>query len=580
MVNNSNLVTLLGHWAADRPDRMAYSFLKEDKTISSTLSYQKLEQQAKAIAALIQSQTIPGNRILLIYPPGVEFCSAFFGCLCAGAIAVPVPAPEIFGRSRIVSRINTIAGDAQISMILTTEQIKGRLEKLDSWTSQFSSKKLLVTDDINSEWANKWQEPDISHKTIAYLQYTSGSTADPKGAMIGYESLMSNLAYRQAIIGYQSDSIIANWTPHFHDYGLVAGLISALYAGISCYIMSPLAFMKRPITWLEIISDYRITHSFGPNFGYDYCIKHTTEQERQSLDLSNWQVAEVGAETIRPETLQNFTQLFQTYGFELDNFCPGYGLAEGILTFTGLHKEKTPKFLTIDKQALAQNQIVTIAENNINSSDRVTMTGSGYLVGDTKIVIVNPETLRTCADKEVGEIWAASKSVTQGYWHRPLDTKETFDAHLPEFRDRSFLRTGDLGFLYDGQLFLTGRLKDLIIIRGQNYYPQDIELTVEQSHPKLRTNSSAAFSVDSDDVETLVVTSEIDPRAKNNLDANEVFVAMRRAVIKNHGLALNAIALLKPGTIPKTSSGKIQRHASRRNFINQSLKNIAIWNSR
>ena len=569
---NSNIVSILHQRAIEHGDRLAYVFLKDGITIGSSFTYKELDRKARAIATALQSQADRAERALLLYSSSEEFLPAFFGCLYANIIAVPTPAIDAVRLKRSLPRLKAIATDSQATIILTTSKLAEGIEEVYTQIPQLRSAQLFVSDAIDIN--NFSEEFDlITHsKDLAYLQYTSGSTSQPKGVMISHENAIDNLAYITKAHGYDETSISATWTPFFHDYGLVNGLLLPIYAAIPGYVLSPISFIKKPLNWLKAISHYRVTHSGAPNFAYDYCVDRIKKQA--DLDLSSWRVAHTGAETIRRQTLEKFAQTFESCGFDRNAFYPSYGLAEATLMVTTRSRSDSPVFLTVAADRLAQNKVEISQEHEKTQ----VLTGCGYPTGNTQVIIVDPQTLTPCAADEVGEIWVSSKSVAQGYWNRPEETQQTFCGDLENFADVSFLRTGDLGFINNGQLFVTGRYKDLIIIKGKNYYPQDIEFTVEQSYPLLRVNSSAVFSIDIEGIEELVVVAEIDSRGDKHLDRDTVFTAISNAIAQEHQLSLHSIVLLKRGSIPKTSSGKIQRHACRQGFIDRSLESIAVWN--
>ncbi len=356
--------------------------------------------------------------------------------------------------------------------------------------------------------------------------------------------------------------------------GLIYGVIQPLYKGFPCYLMAPEAFMQKPIRWLQAISDYRATHSAAPNFAYELCARKTTQEQRQSLDLSSWEMALNGAEPVKKETLIQFAEAFAPFGFRFNAFCPGYGLAETTLKVTAVRKTDTPVFLTVETDALYRNQVVETTEHHQKVQ---TLVGCGRPMLDTNIAIVHPQSLMQLADSKVGEIWVSSSSVTKGYWNQPQKTDSSFRAYLKDTGKGPFLRTGDLGFFKDGELFVTGRLKDVIIIRGRNHYPQDIELTVEKSHPSLRPGSGAAFSVEIEGKERLVIAQEVERTWLRNLNVDEVVEVVRQAVSEQHELQVYAVLLLKTGSITKTSSGKIQRHACKVGFLEDNLNIVGKW---
>jgi acyl-CoA synthetase (AMP-forming)/AMP-acid ligase II len=497
---------------------------------------------------------------------------------------VPLPPPDAARLKRTMPRLQAIIQNAQAKFVLTTGRVKAMVESLGDELTGLEHLQWIATEDIGLAAAQQWQAPAIDRNTLAYLQYTSGSTALPKGVMISHGNLLHNAAHLNCAFQYDDESVSVTWLPYFHDYGLVDGLISPLYTGIPCYVMSPLSFIKRPFRWLQAISKYRATHSGGPNFAYDYCVRQITEAQRSTLDLSHWKVGSCGAEPIRPDTLSTFMETFRPYGLSDTTLYPGYGLAEATLMVSSpTSSAKGLVFRRFLASALSQGQALVLESNLCDPVDAAVgrvITGCGRTLGDCKVVIANPDTCTQCEAQEVGEIWVSGQSVALGYWDHPIATEQTFRAYLADTQEGPFLRTGDLGFLIDGQLFVTGRLKDLIIIGGANHFPQDIELTVEKSHPLIKPTCSAAFSVDCNNEEKLVVIAEIDHRQRllsemNALDAS--VQAIRQQVAEIHELKLHAIVLIKSGSIPKTSSGKIQRSACRQAFLSNSLETVGEW---
>ncbi len=570
MSDRATLISTLRERASRQPDRIAYTFLANGEKPEDTLTYRQLDGKARAIASHLQSRISPGDRALLIYPQGLDFLAAFFGCLYAGVVAIPVPAPEASRLNRLLPRLRSIIEDAGAVAILTTSSLQSQLETTVTELADDLTLSWYATDTIAASLAEKWMEPDINCNTLAYLQYTSGSTSSPKGVMLTHGNLIHHLADQQLACGYDSESITVTWMPYFHDYGLVEGMLQPLYNGTPAYLMSPMTFIKRPLRWLQAISDYRATHSQAPNFAYAYCVEKITSEQSQTLDLSCWQAAGNAAEPINPKTIDRFCATFESCGFRRRSSAPAYGLAEATLAVSSSRKTDQPVFCQVCPQELAQNRIVSSTTGQI-------LVGSGKVLPNTQVEIVHPETLTRCPVDEIGEIWVSSPSVAQGYWQRRDATKQTFQAYLADTGEGPFLRTGDLGFIKNGELFVTGRLKDLIIIRGQNYYPQDIEGTVEKSHPALRANCSAAFSVEIEGEEQLVIAAELERGANKNLDIDEVFRNIRSSVAEHHELPVYGVVLLKTGSIPKTSSGKIQRHACRAGFLEGSLDSIANW---
>jgi acyl-CoA synthetase (AMP-forming)/AMP-acid ligase II len=563
------LIELLRWRAIHQSERQAYTFLENGETEAAYLTYGELDRQARAIAAQLQSWAVTGERALLLYPPGLQFIAAFFGCLYAGVVAIPAPPPDPSRLQRILPRLRAIAKDARATLVLTTRNYSQLKETSSQLWSESQTMRWLVSEKVPSQLAEEWQEPTVSGDTLAYLQYTSGSTSTPKGVMISHENLMHHSACINGAWGYTPDSIAATWMPAFHDYGLVDGLMQPLYAGIPCYVMSPMAFIKRPICWLQTISRYKVTHSGATNFAYDLCLRQIGTEQRTTLDLSSWRTASNGAEPIRKKTVECFIETFQPYGFRPEAFYPSYGLAEATLLVSTKRHGDVPVICTVQAQNLEKHRVV----ESQDQKDVRTVVSCGSPIDGMKVAIADPETLRQCAPLEVGEIWVSDRSVALGYWRKPEETKRTFHAYLTDTGEGPFLRTGDIGFLKDGELFVTGRIKDLIIIRGRNHYPQDIELTVEQSHPALRSGYGAAFAVSKDE-ERLVVVQEVERSYLRRLDVGEVVGNIREAIADWHELQVYAVVLIKPGSIPKTSSGKIQRQEARAKFLDATLDRL------
>ncbi|HEY6802289.1 MAG TPA: amino acid adenylation domain-containing protein [Pyrinomonadaceae bacterium] len=560
-----NFVHLLRQRALDQPETQIYCFLPDGETEDATLTYGELDQRARAVAASLQGAGEAGDRVLLMYPAGLDYISAFFGCLYAGMVAVPIYPPR---SNRNFERIQSIVADAAAKIILTTNTVVSRNEM--TLTSAADTVRLLATNTLDSDLANDWRQPEVDGDSLAYLQYTSGSTSTPKGVMVSHGNLLYNSADMDEGWRHTQESVLVSWLPHFHDMGLIYGILQPLYKGCRSVLMPPVAFLQQPVRWLQAITRYRGTHSAAPNFAYELCLRKVTPEQRTSLDLSSWTVAVNGAEPVRKETIDRFTETFASCGFNRRTFCPGYGLAEATLKVVATTQSDAPQFYSVDADALAQHRVVEALPETSNTQ---TLVGCGRPLLQTEVAIVNPASLQQSAVGEVGEIWVTGPTVAQGYWARPASTDD-FAATLPG-SNRKYLRTGDLGFTVDGELFVTGRLKDLIIIRGRNHYPQDIELTAERSHPALRSGCGAAFSVDESGTESLVIVQEVERHA-NQYDLDEVLSAIRQAIANEHELHAGGVVLIKTGTLSKTSSGKVQRHATRAAFLADKLSTVAV----
>jgi acyl-CoA synthetase (AMP-forming)/AMP-acid ligase II len=566
----TTLIELLQLRAQAQPDLLLYKFLVDGESEEQNVTIAEFERLTRRVAAWLLEHNLSGERALLLFPPGIDFIAAYMGCLYAGVIAVPSYPPRI---NRPSPRIQTIVADSDSAIVLTTGEIYASMEQRFEHTPDLKDLIWLDTATIPQDLENQWKPPAITPETLAFLQYTSGSTSQPKGVMVSHANLLHNLEMIRQGFHIDSEETAVIWLPNYHDMGLIGGILEPLYYGGTSILMSPFHFLQRPLRWLQAISNYKSTISGGPNFAFDIGVEKTTPEQRQELDLSSWRCAFSGAEPVRYETMKRFIETFAISGLKPDIFSPCYGLAEGTLFVTAVRRPSEPKYQPFSKQALAQDKIVPVP---VGSPDAQAFVGCGVTRLEEKIVIANPETLRRCAPDEVGEIWISSTSVAKGYWKRPDETARIFQAHLEDSGDGPFLRTGDLGFLWNDELFITGRSKDLIIIRGSNHYPQDIELTVEQCHPALEPAGGAAFSIDIEDEERLVIVQELS-RQHRKADQDEIFRAIRRAVSEYHDLQVFAIQLLKPLSVPKTSSGKIQRHACKIGYLEGTLETLGEW---
>lgn len=570
-VECSSLVELLRRRALDMPDRVAYTFLKDGEVGAEVpLTYAEVDEQARAVAAWLQGHVRPGDRALLLYPPGLDFIGAFFGCLYAGVVAVPAYAPR---PNRRDARIQEIVCDAQASVALTTASVLSGMEAGLADDPRLRALGWLATDELAPGVAGDWREPLIGRDTLAFLQYTSGSTVSPKGVMVSHASVLhtSEDLYVGSLVTDTSMSV--SWLPHFHDMGLICGIVEPVYRGFPVCLMPPASFLQRPLRWLQAISHHRATHSGGPNFAYELCARKVAPEQLAGLDLSCWSVAFTSAEPIRKQTLELFAEAFAPCGFSPDAFYPAYGLAEATLKVSAKRQGDRPVFHTVQVAELERHRVVPAAEDEPGTR---TLVGCGRGELDTRILIVNPQTLAECASGEVGEIWVSSSSVARGYWNRPVETAETFRACLAGTGEGPFLRTGDLGFLVGAELFVTGRIKELVIIRGLNHYPQDIERTVQRSHPALRADAGAVFSVEENGDEQLVIVQEVD-RLHRSPRVGEIVEAIRLAVTEEHEVSPYAIVLIRHGSILKTSSGKTQRRGCRTAFLEGSLNLVGQW---
>ncbi|MDY6805632.1 MAG: fatty acyl-AMP ligase [Cyanobacteriota bacterium] len=575
---------------------MAYSFLIDGEEEKVSFTYEELERQARTLAANLQPYCPPGERAILLYPPGLEYIVAFLGCLYAGVIAVPAYPPR---PNRSLSRLLAIAGDCQPKVALTVEKVFSGMEKQLAQTPELQTLEWFATDSLE-ENSYQWQPPEISSDSLAFLQYTSGSTAAPKGVAIAHGNLLHNLESIYQYFQHGPESKVVSWLPLYHDMGLIGGVLQPLYGGFPATLMSPLMFLQKPLRWLEAISREGATSSGGPNFAYDLCLRRVAPEQMENLDLSCWDVAFNGAEPINYRVLEEFAASFAACGFRREAFYPCYGMAETTLMVSGgvcRPKEAAASILaTIPPNPPLEGGSSSNSEtrffektgflNQGGSSSSGTVVGCGKSIPEQEIAIAHPERLTPLAPGEVGEIWVRGPSVAKGYWGKPEATEEAFSAFLAVEAGESargpFFRTGDLGFLdEDGELFVTGRLKDLIIINGRNYYPQDFEWLVE-GEASIRSGGAAAFSIYIDGEEKLAIAAEVERRFLELLRRNpnssspteELIQTIKRAVTAEFDLQVYSVTLLKPGTLPKTSSGKVQRHACRAAFLAGTLRSV------
>lgn len=540
----SNVVELLRYRASTNPDFEAYTWLS-DAGLAVGLSYAELDAQARNIAVLLKAAGATNKPVVLAYPAGLEFIVAFFGCLYSGAIAVPVYPP---GARRGLDRLAAVISDCGAQFGLTTPALGKRLGKMDALPAVH-----WFTDDIKKEASGQWEVPRVPPETLALLQYTSGSTGHPKGVMVSHGNVLANERAIQRSFQQDESSVIVSWLPMAHDMGLIGGVLQPLYAGARGLLFSPAAFVQDPARWLRTISKYRATTSGGPDFAYRLCSRKLGPEHKVDLDLSCWRVAFNGAEPVRRETLDEFSEKFRDCGFRREAFHPCYGLAESTLL---------------------------VACNNRGSVQNVMasqLTSCGPVIEHHSLQIVDPQTRRLCSDGVTGEIWVSGPSVAQGYWGRPKESDEIFRARILGGGSEFFLRTGDLGVLDEGELVIAGRLKDLLIIRGQNYYPEDIEISIERHCPDLHPNSSVVFAMEETTNQRIIVVQEISTKSSS---FEITLSAIRRIVSVEHEIRLDEIVLVPQGAIPKTSSGKVRRGRCRELLANGELEVLARWKSR
>jgi FkbH-like protein len=553
MSPHATLIDLLTARAGREPEKVGFIFLA-DGVEKERITYAALHRRACAVAGYLQASAVAGDRALLLLPSGLDFVVSFFAALYAGMIAVPAYPPSLRVDAK-TRRLQAIVKDARPSRVLTTAALVSRLQ--GPAAALLGGAGLVSGSDVEDAWADRWQRPAITAGSMAFLQYTSGSTALPKGVMVSHGNILRNERMIETQFVRSAESTVVSWLPQYHDMGLIGGLLQPLYSGSPGVFLSPSAFLQQPIAWLRAISHYHAHTSGGPNFAYDLAVSTTTEEQRQGLDLGSWRVAFNGAEPVRVATIDRFTRAFEPHGFRRDAFFPCYGLAEATLIVTG---RQGPKIVASAGAGTGDANDGGLPEH---SAEPRTFVSCGTPVVETQVVIVDPVTRQPCADGQVGEIWVQGPAVTAGYWNQDALSAQTFGATLAG-RPGHFLRTGDLGWLRDGELLVAGRLKDLIIIRGENHHPEDLELTASASHDALRFQQGAAFTADIDGVEQLVVLHPVD-RA-NHAPLEEVARRLREAISQHHALRVHTIVFIDPAAMPRTSSGKVPRHACRAQF--------------
>jgi len=567
--NSFTILDVLDRRAVNEPNAIAYRFISERAGEPFELSYGDLRSRALTIAGWLQSRGHEGEPVALVFPPGLDFVLALFGTLYARAIAVPLDAP---GAANSAARFGALLENSNARVLLTTANLLGKISRALDGNADLAVASIAIESVPDDEGAH-WRLPGTEADDLAILQYTSGSTALPKGVMVRHGNLQHNLELLTRISGHDRASVGVSWLPQYHDMGLVAGILMPVHTGFPVTLMSPASFLVRPVRWLKIISQYRATVSGAPNFAYEHCVRKVRPEELSDIDLTSWRIAYSGAEPIRPDTIERFSAMFAGCGFRKTTFFPCYGLAEATLLVSGGPADQIPVALNLLRADFREGRV---AAADPATRDTVRVAGSGSLNGSNEVIIVDPHTRRRCEEGRVGEIWISGASVASGYWKRPRESEETFGACLADDEaGRRFLRSGDLGFIRDGVLFVSGRLKDLIIIRGMNHYPQDIEQTVEDSCAALRRGCGAAFSIDDRNEEKLVIAYE--PSERTARLGEVEFRTVVRDVAERHGLQIHSMVLVKGGSIPRTTSGKIRRQECRAGFLAGTLTILQEW---
>lgn len=576
-----SLPDMMAARVATVPDQTLFTWLADGEEPQEILTYAQFHRRAAAVATLLRERGQPGDRVLLLYLPSLEFVTAFFGCIYAGMVPVPSTPPDPARPGRSLPRLMAIVNDARTAHAMTSPELLMWGRPMIESIPVLQSMDWITRDQFADINPGDFQLPSPKPDDLAFLQYTSGSTAVPKGVCITHRNVLANLASLSHGFRSVPGDVLVSWVPQFHDLGLILGNIWPAFAQGQAVLMSPFDFLRQPLRWLKAITRFRGNVSAGPNFAYDLCSRRVTPEMLAELDLSSWRVAGNGAEPVRWQSLQDFARVFGPCGFRPEALVPGYGLAEAVLYVSCVPIDQHPVCFRARGAALEQNRLEEAAPDEPNAR---LIVGCGVPALGVDIRIVDPESRLRKGEGEIGEIWIAGDTVAQGYWRRPEETEQTFRARIAPNGEGPFLRTGDLGFFRNGELYICGRIKDVIIIRGANHYPQDIEGTVSAAHKALRPGCACAFSIAHDGEEKLVVVQEVRDEAAEQIArdapagrsslAEEIVAAIRHAVADEHELQAWGVVLIAPRALPKTSSGKLQHAGCRDDFLHNRLETL------
>ncbi len=563
MTTTTTIIQLLEERAKSYPNKKIFIFLKDGEQETANLTYEQLVIQSKILAKHLVNRNISNQPALLLFPQGLEFIVTLFACFYARVIAIPAYPPT---RNKL-NRLDNILANSEAKIVLSNQKTFNKSQK---FASKLQDQDWLITDNLSP--LKNVAFPKIDPSDIAFLQYTSGSTGQPKGVIISHRNIIANSEFLRVAFELSEQDTCVSWLPLFHDMGLIDGVIQPIYSNYPVYLMTPATFVQRPVTWLQALSKYKATRTGGPNFAYDLCVDKINDNDLEKLDLSKVTCLYNGSEPISAITLKKFIDKFRPAGLNEKVFYPCYGMAEATLQITGIEKETAPTILNLSKSHFGKN-LVEINNNQINS---ISVVGCGYPRLDTQVKIVHPTTKNLTKSNEIGEIWIKGNSISNGYWNNTEITKENFNQVISNTKKTGYYRTGDLGFIHQNELFITGRIKELIIIRGRNYYPQDIEQIIRSAHPALQSNGTAAFSI-LEEKEKLIIVQEIKRTFIRDLKETEVFNAIKSKMAEHLDIAANAIVLVTPLSITKTTSGKLMRKECQVNYLKSNLSVIGIW---
>ncbi|NEB08367.1 fatty acyl-AMP ligase, partial [Streptomyces coelicoflavus] len=567
------VTALLRHRAEHTPDALAHRFLTDGDGTSVAWTYRELDLHAREVAAHLRRAGVGEGPVLLLHPPGLDYLAAFFGCLYAGAVAVPAYPPDNARFGQTAPRLAAIARDSGATHALTTGKVREAVASRGTGHvgTELDGVHWLVTEDLyTGDSTAPWQDPGRTADSLAFLQYTSGSTAAPKGVMVEHGNLVRNLRSIHLRLGHDAGSGMVSWLPPYHDMGLIGGILTPVYGGFPAHLMAPATFVRRPLLWLETLSRTGASTSVAPNFGFEQCLRRITPEQRAGLDLGRWRLALNGAEPIRPDTLDRFAEYFAPAGFDRTALLPCYGLAEATLMVTGVEPAEAPVVESFDAAALEAG---TARRAEPGSARTTRVVGCGAPVADVEVAVVDAATGRRVPDGTVAEIRVAGPNVPRGYWGRPEAGADVFGTRVEDGPDAAWLRTGDLGFRHDGQLFVVGRTKDVIIVQGRNIHPQDVEQTAERVGAGLRAGHGAAFGIPTADGEQLALAYEIGGPGAG--DPYALLARLRTAIADEHQVTPHTVVLLRRSSVPRTTSGKIQRSACRQQLLDLELPVVA-----
>ena len=571
------LPELLRRRAASYPDGLVFRYLDNGETEGGALTFGQLQAEAAAFAVRISEENGPGSRALIMCPPGLEYIIAIFGCLQAGVVPVPVYPPSTLLPGRDIVRLMAVAGDVGARTAITVPRLErltmpGEMGELNvDWT--------FVERSAGAQAQGGPVPPQVEGAgpdDVALVQYTSGSTGAPRGVVLTHRQVLSQLSLIRQAYGAEWGSGGISWLPPYHDMGLIGAIFTPVWLGGHCTIMAPNAFLRRPLRWLEAISRFRAQFSPAPNFAYEQCVRRSTPAEREGLDLSSWAIAINGAEPVRAATLQRFYEAFAPYGLRREALWPSYGMAETTLLISAGSLGRTSRTLRVDRGSLAVGRLEETPPGG-PGGDIAEVVTCGPPASGTSVLAVDPETRAPVEEGAIGELWVSGPHVASGYWGRPEESAERFQAELKEGQGGHYLRTGDLGAIVGGEVVVTGRIKDLVIIRGANYYPHDLEDTMQSAHPALREDFAIAFSVPGEETEQLVLVQGADIKADDGATLKEAADRIVKAVADQHGLRPDVLALVSPKHVPRTSSGKVRRGTARDLFVSGRLPCLYQW---